>query len=134
MSYEQREPAVRFPFATADNTNAQGVQRIAITGAAQTFLMPQNMRGKFLYFYVDGAGSALTKVQVAVAASAQSLVLNQPSSAAAGTSSAAAGVTVAPGAYLDRAIANDATHICWIGDVAAGFVEIYISEPCIPRS
>ena len=39
----RREAAVRFPFAVADNTTGKGFQRIACTGAAQTYALPPSV-------------------------------------------------------------------------------------------
>ncbi len=128
--WEARDAQVRFPLAAADNTeDAVGFQRIAVTGAAQTFALPKAWYGKFLNFSFRANGSALTYGQVAVATSAQSLVLNQASSAAAGTSSAAAGKSLDVGESLDRApLDTGVTHLCWIGASAAGYAEFYVSE------
>lgn len=114
-----REAAIRFPFAAA--AGGTGVQRVAVTGATQSFALLEPMRGKFIYFAADADGTALTKVQVAAAASAQTIALDA-------TTGITAGVTVPAGAFLDRRLADGATHICWIGDAAAGFVEFYVSE------
>lgn len=114
---------VRFPYAVADNTHGTGMQRVACTGAAQTFALEQAMRGKFLYFRAIGV-----EVQCALAPTAQSLVLDQASSAAANTSSAAAGATLYAGEFFDRLSLDQATHLCWISRTATGFVEFFVSE------
>ncbi len=126
--FEQREAAIRFPFCVADNTDGNGVQRVAVSGSAQTYALKDFQRGKYVKFTVDASGTALTKVQVAAATSAQTLVINQASSAAAGTSSAAAGATVFAGGFVDGILPNAATHIAFIGDAAGGYVDFYISE------
>lgn len=115
----QRDANIRFPFAAA--AGGRGVQRVAISGVAQSFQLPQVMLGKFLYFAVDASGTALTKVQVAVALSAQSLALNA-------TTGITAGINVPAGQYIDRLICDGAAYLCWIGDFAGGFVEFYTSE------
>jgi hypothetical protein len=97
------------------------VHRVAVSGATQNFPLTEVMKGKFLYFAVDADGTALTKVQVAAATSAQTIALDA-------TTGATAGVTVPAGQYLDRMLCDGATHICWIGDAAGGFVEFYVSE------
>lgn len=114
-----REAAVRFPFAAA--AGGTGVMRVAVTGATQSFALLEPMKGKFIYFAVDADGTSLTKVQVAAAPSAQTIALDA-------TTGITAGVTVREGTYLDRRLADGATHLCWIGDAAAGFVEFYVSE------
>jgi hypothetical protein len=115
-----REAAVRFPFAAA--AGGTGNHRVAVTGATQSFALPQPMKGKFIYFGVDADGTALTKVQVTSAATAQTVALDA-------TTGITAGITVKDGNFIDRRLGADgATHICWIGDAAAGFVEFYVSE------
>lgn len=121
----------RFPLAAADNTmgqggNAPGNQRIAGTGAAQTYAFPASspMKGKFLYVRAIGV-----EFQLSVAKSAQALVLDQISNAAAGTSSAAAGMTLFAGEFFDRVVVDSAvTHLCFISRTATGFLEFYVSE------
>lgn len=115
----QRDANIRFPFAAA--AGGRGVHRVAVTGSAQTFALPEVMKGKFLYFAVDADGTALTKVQVAAAISAQSLAVDA-------TTGITAGVTVPAGQYIDRLLCDGSTHLCFIGDAAAGFVEFYTSE------
>ena len=123
----------RFPLAAADNTmggspqdNDPGCQRIACTGAAQTYAFPASspMKGKFLYVRAIGV-----EIQCAVAKSAQALVLDQVSNAAAATSSAAAGMSLFAGEFFDRVIVDSGvTHFCFISRSATGFVEFYVSE------
>jgi hypothetical protein len=120
---ETRAASVRFPFAVVDNTNGSGVQRVACTGAAQTFALEQKMKGCFVYFRAIGV-----EVQCAAATSAQALVLDQASSAAANTSSAAAGMTLYAGEFFDRVLLDGQTHLCWISRTATGFVEFCVSE------
>lgn len=115
----QRDANIRFPFAAA--AGGRGVHRVAVTGAAQTFQFPEVMKGRFIYFGVDADGTALTKVQVAVAITAQSLAVDA-------TTGITAGITVPAGQYIDRLVCDSATHLCFIGDAAAGFVEFYVSE------
>jgi hypothetical protein len=128
--WEERDAMVRFPVAVADNTEtAVGFQRIAVTGAAQTFALPKGWLGKAINFSFRANGTALLYGQVALAPTAQSLVLNQASNAAAGTGSAAAGKTLYDGEDLDRfPIGDTHTHLCWIGNAAAGYAEFYLSE------
>lgn len=114
-----RDAAVRFPFAAA--AGGTGNHRVAVTGATQSFAIPEPMKGKFVYFAVDADGTALTKVQVTGAASAQTIALDA-------TTGITVGITVKDGGFLDRRLADGATHLCWIGDQAAGFVEFYVSE------
>lgn len=118
----QRDANIRFPFAAA--AGGRGVHRVAVTGAAQTFAFPEVMKGKFLYFAVDADGTPLTKVQVAAAISAQALALDA-------TTGITAGATVPAGQYIDRLLCDGATHLCFIGDAASGFVEFYVSERII---
>lgn len=120
---ERRGHAVRFPYAITDNTDGKGVQRVACTGSAQTYALREWQKGKFLYFRAAGV-----EVQAAVAPTAQSLVLDQASSAPAGTSSAAAGATLSSGEFWDRIPLDTATHLCWISRSATGFVEFLVSE------
>lgn len=115
----QRDANIRFPFAAA--AGGRGGHRVAVTGAAQSFALPEVMKGKFLYFGVDADGTALTKVQVAAAVSAQTIALDA-------TTGITVGMTVPAGQYIDRLLCDGATHVCWIGDQAAGFVEFYTSE------
>jgi len=37
-------------------------------------------------------------------------------------------MTLYAGEYFDRVPCEAATHICWIGRSATGFVEFYVSE------
>lgn len=128
--WEERDAMVRFPVAVADNTeNAVGFQRIAVTGAAQTFALPGGWKGKAINFCFRANGSTLLYGQVALAPTNQSLVLNQASNAAAGSSSAAAGKSLYDAEELDRfPIGDSHTHLCWIGNAAAGYAEFYVSE------
>lgn len=130
MRWEERDAMCRFPLAVADNTEvAAGCQRIAVTGAAQTFALPKGWLGRYINFAFRANGSTLTYGQVAVATSAQSLVLNQASNAAAGSSSAAAGRTLAVEEAMDRVtLDTGVTHLCWIGASAAGYAEFFLSE------
>lgn len=122
--YEARDAAVRFPYSNNDNTMVDpGNQRIACTGSAQTYLIPEAVRGKFLYFRAIGV-----EVQVSSDDAATSIVLDQASSAAASTSSAAAGMTLYAGEFFDRALQRNCTHLCWISRSATGYVEFYFSE------
>lgn len=123
MDYESREAAIRFPLARADNDKGTGNQRIAVTGAAQTYALRPNQQGKYCRFQPVGVA-----IQAAAALSAQVLISNQVSNAAAGASSAAAGVTIADGAFIDGILPEGATHLCWLGASAVGFVEFWISE------
>jgi hypothetical protein len=103
-----------------------GNQRIACTGATQSYAFPASspMRGKFLYVRAIGV-----EIQCAVAKSAQALTLDQVSNAAAGTSSAGAGMTLYAGEFFDKVLIDSAiTHFVWISRTAAGFVEFYVSE------
>lgn len=120
---EKKAAAVRFPLAAADNTNGSGVQRVAVTGSAQTYALRQEQRARFLYVRAVGV-----EIQCAGALTAQTLVIDQVSSAAAGTSSAAAGATLASGDFWDRVDMDGFTHLCWIGRSAAGFFEFFVSE------
>lgn len=123
-SYEAREAAVRFPFSSASNTLVPpGNQRIACTGAAQTYALPEVGKQYFVYFRAIGV-----EVQVSSATSAQALVLDQVSNAAASTSSAAAGMTLFAGEFFDRVLCDGQTHLCWISRTATGYVEFYYSE------
>jgi hypothetical protein len=119
----QRDANIRFPFAAANAapTLGRGVHRVAVSGAAQNFPLTEAMRGKFLYFAVDADGTSLTKVQVAAAVTAQALAVDA-------TTGITAGVTVPAGQFIDRLLCDGATHLCWIGDAAGGFVEFYVSE------
>jgi hypothetical protein len=118
----QRDANIRFPFAAA--VGGRGVHRVAVSGAAQNFPLTEVMKGKFIYFAVDADGTALTKVQLAAAISAQALAVDA-------LTGITAGVTVPAGQYLDRLLCDGATHLCWIGDFAGGFVEFYVSERII---
>lgn len=124
MDIQDREAAVRFPFSSASNTfDPPGNQRIACTGAAQTYALPTRGLQRWVYFRAIGV-----EVQVSSATSAQALVLDQVSSAAASTSSAAAGMTLYAGEFFDRVLVDGQTHLCWISRSATGYVEFYISE------
>jgi len=128
--WEERDAMVRFPIAVADNSeNAVGFQRIAVTGAAQTFALPGGWKGKAINFSFRSNGSSMPYGQVALAPTNQTLVLNQISNAAAGSSSAAAAKTLYDGEEIDRfPIGDTHTHLCWIGSAAAGYAEFYVSE------
>jgi hypothetical protein len=119
MSILNRDANIRFPFAAA--AGGTGVHRLAVDGTAQSFVLPEIMKGKFVYFAVDADGTALTKVQVAAAITAQALTVDA-------TTGITAGVTVPAGQYIDRMLCDGATHLCWRGDASGGFVEFYISE------
>lgn len=125
---EERSAGVRFPFATADDVKGLGCQRIAITGAAQSFIFPTNMKRGFLYFSFRANGSGLTYGQVALANGSTPLTLNQISNAAAATSSAAAGITLDVGEVMDRMSVDGADRLTFIGATNAGYAEFYISE------
>lgn len=114
---------MRFPFAVADNTTGKGNQRIACTGAAQTYALKDYQKIRFLYFRAIGV-----EVQATLAGSAQTLVLDQVSSAAAATSSAACAPTLYAGEFWDRVPLDAATHLCWISRTATGYVEFFVSE------
>lgn len=114
-----READVRFPFAAA--AGGLGVHRVAVSGATQNFPLTEAMKGKFIYFGADADGTALTKVQVAAATSAQTIAIDA-------TTGVTAGLTVPVGTFIDRKLHDGVTHLCWIGDAAAGFVEFYVSE------
>ncbi len=122
--YESREAAIRFPYSNNDNTMANpGNQRIACTGAAQTYAIPAAVRGKFCYFRAEGV-----EVDVSSDDAATSIVLNQISNAAASSSSAACGAKLLSGEVFDRILQPDATHLCWISASATGNVFFYFSE------
>lgn len=126
---EERSAGVRFPFMKADDVGASGIQRIAVTGSAQSFIFPtKSMQGKFLYFAFRANGTALAYGQVGTSLGAQTITLNQISNAAAGSSSAAAGLTLDAGEVLDRIALDGADRVNWIGNTGAGYVEFYISE------
>jgi hypothetical protein len=117
----------------ADDVHATGVQRIAMTGAAQSFIFPVNMKGRFLYFAFRANGSALAYGNVGISQGAQTIVLNQISNAAAGASSAAAGISLDVGEVLDRLPLDGSDRVNFIGNIAAGFAEFYTSEECAPK-
>jgi hypothetical protein len=122
--YESREAAIRFPYSNNDNTMVNpGNQRIACTGAAQTYAIPAAVRGRFCRFRAAGV-----EVQVSSDDAATSIVLDQVSNAAASTSSAAAGITLLSGEFFDGILQGDATHLCWISRSATGYVEFHFSE------
>ena len=120
---EKRSAALRFPHCEADNTDGDGVQRIACTGAAQTYAFKTYQKNKFIWVKAVGVD-----IQLGTAASAQSLTLNQASSAAASTSSAAAGVSVLSGESKEGIVEPGDTHLCWISTSATGYLEFYVSE------
>ena len=122
-SFEAREAALRFPFSAADNTGVTGNQRIACTGAAQSYAIPEAARNKWIYFRAIGV-----EVQVSAATSAQSVTIDVVSNAAASTSSAAAAMTLYAGEFFDRPLVDGQTHLVWISRSATGFVEFFISE------
>ena len=125
---EERSAGVRFPYGVADNTDGKGFQRIAITGSAQSFIFPQYWRGRFVYFCFRANGSALAYGQVNATIGAVTIVLNQISNAAAGTSSAAAGPSLDVGEIMDRMAIDGEDRINFIGNTAAGYAEFYVSE------
>jgi hypothetical protein len=125
---EERSSGVRFPFAVADDAKATGCQRVAITGAAQSFIFPVNMKKGFIYFSFRANGSALAYGQVSLSVGSAPLTLNQISNAAAATSSAACGPTLDVGEVMDRVSLDGADRLNFIGNTAAGYAEFYISE------
>jgi hypothetical protein len=125
---EERSAGVRFPFAKADDVYASGVQRIAVTGAAQSFVFPSLMKRGFVFFAFRANGSGLIYGQVAASLGAAPLSLNQISNAATAASSAAAGLTLLVDEVMDRMVLDGADRLNWIGNTSGGFVEFYISE------
>lgn len=125
---EERSAGVRMALMKADNVDGKGFQRIAITGAAQSFVFPQYWKGKFVYVVFRANGSALAYGQFGGSVGAQTIVLNQISNAAAGTSSAAAGPSLDVGEISDRIALDGIDRLNFIGNTAAGYAEFYVSE------
>lgn len=122
------------PIVAADATNRTGVIRVANTGSAQTATLPTSGAER-------GKKSTLAKRFIRIAAvganvqfgfgigSAPTIVLNQAS--AVGTGHVSAGATLFSNNPEQFLIPSDATHIGWISDAAAGYLEFYVSDKAV---
>lgn len=119
------------PLAAVDATMRTGVWRIALTGAAQSVALPtagkpadkgSTLAGRFVRVLAVGAN-----VQLAQGiGSAPVVALNALS--VMGTGNAAAGATFVNGLPEPFRIDSQATHLGWIADAGAGFLELYVSD------
>jgi hypothetical protein len=124
------------PISAADPTHRTGVVRVALTGASQSIALPPQpaaekrwgrsaLAGRFVRLLVVGAN-----VQLCQAKSAVTVVLNQATTI--GVGSVAAGATFLNGVPDSFRLESDATHLCFISDAGAGFLELYISDQPVP--
>lgn len=121
---EDKAARLGHPVAVADASGLQGVHRILLTGALQSWAIPSGMVGKFVTLTV----ASNDDVQFAFGmGAAPALVLNQVSSL--GTGSAAAGKTIFSRTSLDRRVSRGATHLSVIATGGSGgYLEIDCSE------
>jgi hypothetical protein len=117
-----KNSSVRLPTSAADSTGKAGVYRIAVTTSANNFAIPTSWQGCFLRVQPVGCNA---QVAISRAIAAPTLVINQAS--APGTGNAAAGATVANGAFLDGIVPKGSTFFCYVCD-GSGFLEFYMSE------
>lgn len=120
---EDKAARVGHPTAAADPTGFQGVYRVALTGALQSFALPSGLAGRFATLTVVGDQDLQFAFGMGVA---PALVLDQLS--APGTGHAAAGKTIFANTSLDRRISRGATHLSFIAKGAGGFLELECSE------
>lgn len=119
------------PIAAADASGMTGVYRIACTGVAQSFVLPvtlanqmnrTNWAKRFISLKAIGVNIQFAQGMGA----APTLVLNQAS--AVGTGHAAAGATIPSGTEVQFLVNATATHVGWISDANAGYLEVYFAE------
>jgi len=117
--------------AAADATMRTGGWRIALTGAAQSVALPtagaekgkrSTLGGRFVRAMAVGANVQLAQGVGA----APTVVLNQVS--VMGTGNAGFGMTLANGQAESFRLDSAATHLGWVSDAAAGFLELYVSD------
>jgi hypothetical protein len=119
------------PIAAADTTGRTGVMRIAVSGSAQNFALPTSgaAPGKRHTLPARWLRIAAAGVNVQWAfgvGSAPTIALNQ--AAAVGTGHAAAGATLFNGIPEQVLVPSEATHVGFIGESAAGYLELYVSD------
>jgi hypothetical protein len=125
------------PVAAADATGRTGVMRIAVTGAAQSFALPaadsansgrqrSAVGARFIRIACVGVN-----VQWAFGiGAAPTIALNEIS--VSGTGDVNAGATMFNSVPEQPIIPSGATHVGFIGDAAAGFLEWYVSDKPVP--
>lgn len=115
----------------ADPSGLTGVMRIAVTGAAQNFPLPaatgdpqkkSTLGRRFIRILAMGSNVQLAQG----AGAAPTIVLNQVS--VIGTGHVGAGATFVNGIPEQFELDHRATHVGFIGDVASGFLEYYVSD------
>lgn len=125
------------PVAAADATGLTGVYRVAITGAAQSIVLPAavapsaaaqvGVASKFVSLrVVPSSPTGTTDIQYAFSKAAQTLVRNQVSTTA--SPSAAAGATLSAGEVADGRIPATMAYLNIFGSAADGYIEYYVSE------
>lgn len=137
MSHIDQAARYTGPVSIADATGRTGVHRIAVTGASQSFALPASdsassgkrrsaIGGRFMRIAAVGAN-----VQWAFGyGSAPTITLNAIS--VSGTGNTAAGASLFNGVPEQPIIPSEATHVGFIGDVAAGYLEWYVSDQPVP--
>jgi hypothetical protein len=134
MSRIDQAARVTGPFAAADATARTGVQRIALSGASQSFVLPvvasedgkkHNLSGRFIRMFADG-----DSIQWAFGVgSAPTIVRDQ--AAAVGTGHVSAGGTLVNGVPEHILVPDKATHVAFISKTASpptSFLEFYVSD------
>jgi hypothetical protein len=122
---------ITWAVAAADPTMRTGTFRIALTGAAQNVALPtagadkgkrSTVGGRFVRVLATGAN---VQISQGIGA-APVVVLNQIS--VMGTGHAGAAPTCVNGLPESFRLESEATHLGWISDAAAGFLELFISD------
>lgn len=96
---EHRAAALFHPIMAADPTGIVGVVRIAIAGGNQSYLVPQELRGRFFKFKHSNGG----EMQFGFTRDAAGTVV-MDQAAALGTGHVSAGWPLAPGVEIDGRI------------------------------
>lgn len=129
-SHMEQAARITGPISAADPTARRGVTRVALTGAAQNIALPTTGRepgkastlgSRFIRLLAVGAN-----VQLVESVGAVTVVLNQV--AAVGTGNTQAGATYLNGAAESWRLDSATTHLSFISDAAAGFLEFYVSD------
>ena len=133
MSHIDQAARYTGPVAAADATGRTGVMRIAVTGAAQNFALPTSdvasngkrrsaVGGRFIRIVAVGVN-----VQWAFGyGTAPTIALNEIS--ASGTGDVNAGASLFNSVPEHPLVPSEATHVGFIGDAAAGYLEWYVSD------
>ncbi len=109
----------------ASTSALTGVSRIALTGSAQSEVVPSSWRGKFVKLSVEGANG----VQFAFSAGA-AVTLVRDQTGTLNSPSAVAGTPIPAGSFADGRVPVGATHLNWISTSASsgGFLVAHVSE------